>query len=67
MIFVTGVTSYTCAEPYIGGDSWRRNRDRETPMAAALKYLSRITDTFFETRMQRAARKISVGMQLFPR
>jgi hypothetical protein len=34
-------------------------------MTAALKYLGRITDTLFETQMQRAAQRISTSAQLF--
>jgi len=35
-------------------------------MTAALEYLGRMTDQFFETQMRRAARKISARLQLFP-
>jgi len=34
-------------------------------MHAALELLGRLTDRFFETQMQRAARKISARAQLF--
>jgi hypothetical protein len=36
-------------------------------MTAALNYLSRITDAIFESRMQRAACRISARQQIFPR
>ena len=36
-------------------------------MAAALKYLSQMTDTIFESQMQHAARKICDRQQLFNR
>jgi hypothetical protein len=36
-------------------------------MTAALKYFGRMTDQFFESQMQRAARKIAERQQLFPR
>jgi hypothetical protein len=36
-------------------------------MTATLRYLGRITDEFFVSRMQRAARRISAASQLFPR
>jgi hypothetical protein len=36
-------------------------------MTAALNYLSRITDEIFESRMRRAAQKISERQQLFVR
>jgi hypothetical protein len=35
-------------------------------MVAALKYLSRVTEQFFEWKMCRAALKISARQQLFP-
>jgi hypothetical protein len=35
-------------------------------MAAALHYLSRITDALFETRMRRAAQRIGTQQLLFP-
>jgi hypothetical protein len=35
-------------------------------MTAALKYLSDKTDAFFETRMQRAAQRITERGRLFP-
>jgi len=34
-------------------------------MIAALQYLSRITDALFERKMERAAQRISAGVQLF--
>ena len=34
---------------------------------AAIKYLGQITDRFFEAQMQRAAIRIRVGSQRFPR
>jgi hypothetical protein len=34
---------------------------------AAFKYLGQITDRFFEAQMQRAAVRIGVGSQRFPR
>jgi hypothetical protein len=36
-------------------------------MQTALKYLSRMTDELFESRMRRAARRISDRQNLFPR
>jgi hypothetical protein len=33
---------------------------------AALKFLSRVTDQFFERQMRRAALKISARQRLFP-
>jgi hypothetical protein len=36
-------------------------------MAAALKYLSQMTDAIFESQMQYAAQKICVRQQLFHR
>jgi len=36
-------------------------------MTAALKYLSRMTDQIFETKMQRAAQKISARRHIFDR
>ncbi|MGO9700126.1 MAG: hypothetical protein ACLPX7_12805 [Xanthobacteraceae bacterium] len=35
-------------------------------MTAAVKYLSQVTDQFFESMMCRAARRISERQQLFP-
>jgi hypothetical protein len=35
-------------------------------MVAAFKYLGEVTDRFFATHMQRAAHRISAGVQLFP-
>jgi hypothetical protein len=36
-------------------------------MTAALNYLSRLTDTIFESQMQRAAQRICVRQQVFHR
>ena len=35
-------------------------------MTATVKYLSQVTDKFFESLMCRAARRISARQQLFP-
>jgi hypothetical protein len=35
-------------------------------MVAAVKYLTQVTDQFFEWQMRRAALKISARQQLFP-
>ena len=38
-----------------------------TPMTAALKFLSRMTDEIFESQMQRAAQRITNAPQCFVR
>lgn len=38
-----------------------------TPMTTALKYLSRMTDDIFESRMRRAAQRITTRQQMFHR
>jgi hypothetical protein len=38
-----------------------------TPMTAALNYLSRMTDEIFESRMRRAAHRITTRQQIFLR
>jgi len=40
---------------------------QERAMASALKYLCRMTDAIFASRMQRAATKISANERLFRR